>query len=170
MIRAATLADAPAIARVHVQAWNETYRGILPDHALDVMTLEKRVEEWQQSLVQAQSWTFVHEDGGAVDAFTSAYRKSDEPGFDALLSTLYVLRSAQGKGVARQLLRRLARELAANGVHGLWLLTLRDRNPARGFYERLGAVLVREQPAPAILGEGTIDAVYAFPDLRVLRD
>ena len=53
-------------------------------------------------------------------------------------------------------------------MSGMWLLTLRDANPARRFYERIGAQALREQPAPAVLGAGVMDVVYGFADLRVL--
>jgi hypothetical protein len=35
VVRRATLDDAPAIARVHVAAWQRAYRGQMPDAVLD---------------------------------------------------------------------------------------------------------------------------------------
>lgn len=168
MIRVAAEADAPAIASVHIRAWEETYRGKLPDHALDVMTYAKRLSQWSGWLRSPDVRTLVHEGEGGVDAFASVHRTDEEAGYDALLSTLYVLRSAQRSGVARTLLANVASALRANGVSKMWLLTLRDENPARAFYERMGARLLREQPAPPVLGKGVMDVVYAFDDLAVL--
>jgi len=65
-------------------------------------------------------------------------------------------------------LRELSSELLRANVRSMWLLTLRDRNPARAFYERVGAVLLREESAPVSLGEGVMDAVYGFPDVAIL--
>jgi GNAT superfamily N-acetyltransferase len=168
MIRAATLADAEPIARVHVQSWEETYRGKLPDHTLDVRPLPVRIRQWREWLSDDRRFTIVHVRDGRVDAFASAFPSDEEPGYAVLLSTLYVLKQAQRGGVARALLRDLATRLTRNGMNSMWLLTLRDDNPARGFYERVGARFLREQPAPAVLGEGVMDVVYGFPDIATL--
>lgn len=168
MIRLATLADAEAIARVHVQSWEETYRGVLPDATLDARPIAVRIAHWRDWMSRTGRWAFVSETGGGINGFACAFVSDDEPGFDAVLSTLYVLRSAQRQGIARALLRELANELLRANVRSMWLLTLRDRNPARGFYERVGAELLREEPAPPSLGEGLMDAVYGFRDVAIL--
>ena len=168
MIRQATFADAEAIARVHVQSWEETYRGILPDATLDARPVTVRIAHWRDWMSRTGRWTFVSEGDGEINGFACAFRNDEEPGFDAILSTLYVLRSAQHRGVARALLRELAGELLHANVRSMWLLTLRDRNPARAFYERVGAELLREEPAPPSLGEGVMDAVYGFRDVAIL--
>ncbi len=168
MIRPATFADAQAIARVHVQSWEETYRGILPDATLDARPLSVRVAHWRDWLSRTGRWTFVSESNDEVNGFACAFLNHDEAGFDAILSTLYVLRRAQRRGIARALLREVASELLRAKIRSMWLLTLRDRNPARTFYERVGAKLLREEPAPVSLGEGVMDAVYGFRDVAIL--
>lgn len=168
MIRPAIFADAEAIARVHVQSWEETYRGILPDATLDARPLSVRTIHWRDWLTRTGRWTFLSERNGDVTGFACAFRNDDEPGFDAVLSTLYVLRMEQRRGIARALLSDLAAELLSAGIRSMWLLTLRDRNPARAFYERIGAELLREEPAPPSLGEGVMDAVYGFRDVAIL--
>jgi ribosomal protein S18 acetylase RimI-like enzyme len=168
MIRPATFADAPAIARVHVCSWEETYRGILPDTALDTRTLDVRIAHWRDWLSRTRRWTFVSEEHGEVNGFACAFTSDEEPGFDAVLSTLYVLRNAQRRGIARALLRAVASELLRAKLRSMWLITLRDGNPARVFYERVGAELLREAPAPPNLGAGVMDAVYGFRDVAIL--
>ena len=41
LIRPATLEDAPAIARVHVDTWRTTYAGIVPDEHLAKLSYER---------------------------------------------------------------------------------------------------------------------------------
>jgi GNAT superfamily N-acetyltransferase len=168
-VRPAHEGDVDAIACTHVACWDETYRGVLPDVALDRQTVETRRSLWSRLLGDPAQCIFVVEVDSAVVGFASA-NANDEPQspYDAFLDTLYVRTSAQGKGLARRLLSAVAREMLARGFHGMALVTLRDRNAACAFYERMGALLVREQPAPPIIGEGIMDRVYAFPDLRVL--
>ena len=50
----------------------------------------------------------------------------------------------------------------------LFTLGVRSVSDSRAFYERLGAQLLREEPAPAALGAGVMDAVYGFPDVAML--
>jgi GNAT superfamily N-acetyltransferase len=168
-IRPAAPGDADAIAATHVACWEETYRGILPDASLDVQTLERRRTLWANALRAAMQCIFVAEVDGCLVGFASAVPHRDEgPPYDAFLDTLYVRKSAQRGGVARKLLSAIAAEMLRRGHHAMALLTLRDRNAACGFYDRMGAVVLRDQPAPAILGEGTMDRVYGFPNLRAL--
>jgi hypothetical protein len=49
-IRPATLADAAAIAKVHVEAWRETYRGLVPDSVLAGLSVERGVRAWTDML------------------------------------------------------------------------------------------------------------------------
>jgi hypothetical protein len=46
-LRPATPADAAAVAYVHVQAWRETYRGIMPDAVLEGPSVEERARAWR---------------------------------------------------------------------------------------------------------------------------
>jgi len=50
MVRRATPADAAGIARVHVDAWRATYRGIVPDEHLDALSYEGRQGMWSRIL------------------------------------------------------------------------------------------------------------------------
>lgn len=141
LIRAAAPADADAIARVHVQSWRETYRGLIPDNLLDGMTdsaaLERRRAMWS-ALVARPDPVQVAIEGGQVVAFASGGAPQDHPGYDAELHTLYSLRAAQGQGTGRALLRGVAGALRAGGARNLALWVL-DSNPTRNWYVRQGA-------------------------------
>ena len=141
LIRAATPDDAQAIARVHVQSWRETYRGLLPEDFLERMTdgaaLERRRAMWS-TLAARPEPVRVAVRGGEVVAFASGGAPQDHPGYDAEVHTLYCLRAAQGQGTGRALLREVAGELRAGGAGTLALWVL-DTNPTRGWYARQGA-------------------------------
>ncbi|MPY67122.1 GNAT family N-acetyltransferase [Deinococcus sp. SDU3-2] len=140
-VRAATPADAPTLARIHVTSWRETYAGLLPDDFLARMTdevmRERREATWRQTLLQGQEIVVVGEREGAAVAFTSAGPTRDHPDVDAELYTLYALREAQGLGLGRALLVEAARQLHAQGHCSLALWVL-DVNPTRAWYVRQG--------------------------------
>lgn len=78
---------------------------------------------------------------------------------------LYVETRSVRRGIGERLLRAMAWELARGGSSALALRTLR-LNPARGFYERLGARLV---PSGFDLEASELDdLVYGFDDVRAL--
>ncbi len=167
-IRPATPRDADEIARVHVQSWNESFRGIVPDWSIDVHTFESRGVSWRNWLKRARWTTYVAEDRDGIVAFACAYPDTHEPGYDAYLNTLYVLQRAQRHGLASKLLNAIAKALLAQGHTSMWWLTLRE-NPACAFYERIGAKLLRDQPAPEELGPGVMDRLFGLDDLRILN-
>ncbi len=50
-LRLATAADAPTIARVHLDSWRATYRGIVSDSFLQTRTYEQTEDRWREFLV-----------------------------------------------------------------------------------------------------------------------
>ena len=45
-IRNATPEDAPAIAKVNIESWRSTYRGLIADSMLDEMKPEQYINKW----------------------------------------------------------------------------------------------------------------------------
>ncbi|GGN41726.1 N-acetyltransferase [Deinococcus daejeonensis] len=142
LIRAATPADAPSIAAVHVQSWRDTYADLMPADFLARMTspeMQARREAfWTGNIAAGQDAVFVAGDAGQIVAFASAGTPRDHPGFDAELFTLYSLKAAQGAGTGRALLRQAAQAMQARGAASLALWVL-DANPTRHWYARQGA-------------------------------
>ncbi len=138
-IREAVPADIPAIARVHVQSWRETYRGLMPQPVLDNLSVESRETQWTRAFEIATTKVVVADDRGEVVGFASVGKARDE-GFDAELYTLYLLKDYQGRGLGFWLwdaARFFAEDQNARNLV-LWVL---ETNPSRGFYERMGGVL-----------------------------
>ena len=66
IIRTAQIADAEGIAGVHVDAWRETYRGIVPDEILNQLSYERRAQQWKRSIAERHQCLFVAEDAGRI--------------------------------------------------------------------------------------------------------
>ncbi|HVR46650.1 MAG TPA: GNAT family N-acetyltransferase [Candidatus Binatia bacterium] len=165
-IRPATLADAGGIARVHVAAWQDNYRGLIADSIMEVRTIERRQALWLKVLSEAIALVFVADDCRTVAGFVSAIPLTPPmDGFDAYLQAIYLRSESKSQGIGRALVRAVAGALTAKGCSNLVLRTLR-LGDARGFYERLGARLV---PNGFALDAGTFDdVVYAFDELNRL--
>ena len=136
--------DAPAIARIHIDTWRSTYRGIVPDEYLSNLSYERRQQVWESALRDPKTQSvFVAEDdtNGIVGFAASGQARGMGETFDGELYAIYVLQSAQGKGIGRSLVLSAARDLKAHGFRSMLVWVL-EGNPYKRFYERLGGELV----------------------------
>ena len=133
-IRMATAHDAAAIAKVHVESWRTTYKGIVPDDFLAHLSYARREQFWRQVLTEPGSRTIVYvaEDAqGTVIGFASGGpERSGDPVYTGELYAIYLLAQHQGLGIGRQLVMPLAHHLWQGGMGGLLLWVL-AANPAR---------------------------------------
>jgi len=166
-IRKAVVEDASAIATVHVAAWRETYRGIVSDEVLKNLSVQRRTEQWTNSLsdeTHAYHHAFVAELDGQVAGF-SCYGLPQEKGseFDGELFAIYILKAAHKQGLGRMLVQAVVNGLREQGRKSMMVWVLRD-NPARGFYERLGGDYLYEKPIE--IGEKMLmEVAYGWRDL-----
>ena len=166
--------DAEDMARVHVVAWRETYRGLLPDAFLARMSEPGFTRRFQRALTApGDSVTLVGAERHGLVAYAQggASRRSGANlanGGEAEIHTLYVLRQAQGAGLGARLMIEMTRALAAQGATSLMISVLRDNLRARGFYEHLGGEpeAARQEPGPG--GRLLYEVAYRWADIRNL--
>jgi GNAT superfamily N-acetyltransferase len=169
-IRRATADDAAAIARVRVDAWRATYRGIVPDAYLDTMDVEASTQMWTRVLTSASETAsvFVAEEDDRIVGFAAANRlKEPKHGFNAELSAIYLRRDCQRTGIGRRLVRSVAEAQRENGADGLIVWVIAGNKGARRFYEALGGTLLVEQEFEWD-GVPLTEAGYGFRDLDAL--
>ena len=171
-LRRADPADAAGITRAHIASWKTTYAGFLPPEVVAQRTRwDERLAAWEQRLNDDRS-TFVVEDDGGIFGFACAGQMPQHPqdrdpfpGYDAYLRSLYLTAGRQRQGLGRALLAAVAEDLVARGHRRMALHVLGD-NPARGFYERLGAVHLRDEPR--ISGQTWTTSLYGFEEIGLL--
>jgi ribosomal protein S18 acetylase RimI-like enzyme len=142
-IRAAKIEDVPGIARVHVDSWRTTYKGIMPDELLDNLTYERRERQWAQVLsgtnTDAPQCVFVVEgDGGQIVGFAHALMRASLPDYDSELLTIYLLAENQGVGIGKQLFEAVTARLREFGAKNMLLWVATENLPSVRFYERRG--------------------------------
>jgi hypothetical protein len=59
IVREANIRDVGAIARVHVNTWRTTYRGIIPEDYLANLSYEKPEKSWVQILKNGDWFIYV---------------------------------------------------------------------------------------------------------------
>jgi ribosomal protein S18 acetylase RimI-like enzyme len=137
-IRDAHEDDVPALAKLHVETFNETHRGGRPGGP----TYELRERQWREAF-QAQdgSWFcfLVENDRGELVGFAKGKpHDGGLPGFAGELNKIYVLQRYHRQGIGRLLLCNVARRFLERGVTSM-LLFGEATNPSNGFYEAFGA-------------------------------
>jgi len=155
-IREARLADASAIARVHIDAWHETYQGIIPDSYLAQLSYAKRTEQWEQTLVDQRVYVAVS--GEEIVGFAQG-GPSRTDAREGELYAIYVLRASQGQGLGKALFQRITDDLAE--YETMQVSVLRD-NPACQFYERFGGQVIEESMIERG-GVELVQRVYRMP-------
>jgi ribosomal protein S18 acetylase RimI-like enzyme len=144
-IRPARIEDARDIAHVQVESWKTTYAGIVPDAFLASLSVDVRTERWKEQLNSGTTFMLVAEDSTGVFGFASGGKSRETfDGYDAELYAIYLLEQKQRQGVGRCLVQKLAEALRANGFQNMMVWVL-GKNPAVGFYKRLGASRIGEK-------------------------
>jgi GNAT superfamily N-acetyltransferase len=167
-IRQARPEDAHRIAWVHLESWKTTYPGIIPQAYIDGLKVEDGEARWKDRLTQDDGpIVLVAEDEAGIFGFAAGGAiMHPVDGFDGELGAVYLLASHQKRGAGAALVRRIASALENRGFRNMvvWVLQL---NPARGFYERMGGVLVGEQGIE-IGGVTLPEVAYGWKNLRSL--
>lgn len=168
-------ADAPDLARMHVESWRESYPGLVPEAMLAALSVEARTAAWRRILAEPgqAAGVFVAALDGRIVGFGSYGAQRAEAlrarGYAGEISALYVLKAFQRRGLGARLLFRMAFRLEVSGLQAASLWVLRDNLPARRFYERCGGELLGERED--VRPQGALHEVaYGWPAVaRLLR-
>lgn len=154
---------------MQVASWRTTYKGIVPASYLDAMTVEDHAGRWARLLARPGNLdtTFVVEERGHVVGFAmgGAEREGDRR-YRGELYAIYLLKEAQGRGHGRALVEAVSGALLKQGFPSMLVWVLRDNFAARGFYERLGGVYLREHDLDFGAGFTLLEVSYGWPKLR----
>jgi len=159
-IRDASAADVPALAKLHVQTFNETHRG---GHS-GGPSYELRERQWREVFADTDTFSFsfvVEDDEGELVGFArGTLHDGGVPGFAGELNKIYVLRRFHRQGLGRLLLCNVGRRFLLEGVTSM-LLFGEATNPSNGFYEIFGAERL-------YAATGEFHGGYGWRDLQTL--
>lgn len=139
-IRQASKNDVRGIAKVHVDSWRTTYKGLFAQSMLDHLTYEKREELWRKNLDREENIQYVaEEDNGNIIGFADGSVRTKENKIGDLTS-IYLLQEYQGLGVGKELLKRVFADLKEQDCQRIYVEVL-EGNKASTFYEACGGQL-----------------------------
>jgi ribosomal protein S18 acetylase RimI-like enzyme len=144
-VRRAQPEDAAAIARVQVDTWRSTYRGIVPDSYLDGLSYQTSQENWERGVSDPEHRTTVFvaddESAGVVGFAACGAARDTGWGFAGELYAIYLNRNMQRKGMGRSMVLSVAQDLKSRGFDSMLVWVLED-NPYKRFYESIGGRLL----------------------------
>ena len=166
-VRDLTTADADAVGEIWTSARTVAYAGIVSDEIArrPAEKLSDQIRSWP---ADPRRVALIALDGDESIGFVVAGPpEHDGVTGDAEISLIYVLPSAQGRGVGRLLMCQALQRLRANGMRSLFLWALRDNRSGAAFYEGLGASVLREVWSES---NQTFLVAYGWGDLDALME
>ena len=140
VIRAATLADADAIAVLHVRTGRHAFADYLGQAYVDGWDPIAQAERWREGPLSAEDGrVLVAEEDGHILGFASHGLNRDDLGSD--VGELYVLSvdiDSWGRGLGTALVRETEARLHATGFTSAILWAFTDYDRTRRFYEHRG--------------------------------
>ncbi len=170
MIRPATAADAEAIGQVHVQAWRESYAGIVPPAVLAGLDPAERAAMWRRIIAEGEIVRLAHDPDGTLLGFANAgpQREPDVLPFPGEIYAIYLLAAAKRRGLGRALMRAAASALLDRNLPAASLWVLDGNSTAHAFYAALGGRVVHRRAFPPPREWDGTETAFAWDDLARL--
>lgn len=146
IIRKMNKEDCLAVCHVVTVAWNETYKGIVPDSELEKLYAneEERTEKWLNVFDREDAKTLVLEIDGEVVGFShyDAANQDKFPGYGEIRA-LYIISRYHKYGFGRKLVDESKKEIKGLGFNKMIICCLKG-NPSNEFYKHIGGKFIRE--------------------------
>lgn len=146
-LRKATEDDLPIIRSIAEATWPVAYGAILSPSQLSYMLSTLFSDErLSRDMVESKQTFLILNESGTPFGF-AAYGPWDQAARVVKLHKLYILPSAQGRGYGIQLLHAVIEHSCREHFTKL-ILNVNRHNKAKGFYERIGFCVEREEDIP----------------------
>jgi GNAT superfamily N-acetyltransferase len=164
--REATVSDCLAVAKVHVQSWQESFKGIVPQTFLDQMSVEKRARAFEAGFSADSYKMYVAEVSGRGVVGFADFGAPREPigAYEGELYAIYLVPEFQRKGIGERLFNLGVDFFHGGGKDSMYLLAL-EVSPYRLFYEKMGGQVTGKKQVE-IEGVWYDELVYGWNNLR----
>lgn len=169
LIRKACASDLKGIAKVRVDTWRTTYRGLIPEQILRRLSYAKSAKLFAPLLKRPDIFTHVAEDetGKILGFVCGGAERGGNFDYKGEVYAIYILDEYQKKGIGRLLMRAAALSLKNRGFESMLLWTAAG-NQHRSFYEALGGTVL-ENKRFIIEGVNMELVSYGWSDMIILQ-
>lgn len=147
IIRKKERKDCADVAHVVTVAWNETYKGIVPDDFLEGLYLneEERAINSYNNFDENDNHQYVLEVDGKVIGFVNV-GSTDEKEYDNCgeLHAIYIINGYKDNGYGNKLIKVGIEELKKMGYNKMIIGCL-EGNPSNEFYKHIGGEFIKKR-------------------------
>jgi len=144
VIRKKERKDCDGIARVVTTAWNETYKGIVPDEFLDNLreNEEERIKNSYSKFDENNNHQYVLEIDNQIVGFVNVGSTDEEIPNCGEIHAVYIINGYKGHGYGKKLVEAGIKELKDMGYDKMVIGCLQG-NKSNDFYKHLGGKLIK---------------------------
>ncbi len=144
IIRKKERKDCDGIARVVTTAWNETYKGIVPDEFLDNLkeNEEERIKNSYSKFDENNNHQYVLEIDNQIVGYVNVGSTDEEIPNCGEIHTVYIINGYKGHGYGKKLVEAGIKELKDMGYDKMVIGCLQG-NKSNDFYKHLGGKLIK---------------------------
>ncbi|WP_225744033.1 GNAT family N-acetyltransferase [Marinilactibacillus sp. Marseille-P9653] len=166
-IRKTRAEDAAQIAKVQVDSWKTTYKGIVPDDFLNKMNYDFYTDRFQTYFIENSPISYVAIDDsnqiagyitGGQNRLIDTYRD-----YDCEIHAIYILEGYQGNQLGKKLVSHLMDDLLRLN-HKKMLVQVLAANKAVKFYEKLGGKYLDSKQL-SISGKNLEESILGWDDI-----
>jgi GNAT superfamily N-acetyltransferase len=158
------------MAEIYVASWRDAYPTLLPAATLMGMSADRWARQFAWTIARGREIVLVAEDTESNIIGLATGGRASDPGLrirsaraEGEIFALYVAAECMGAGAGAGLLRGMLQRLSERGCSNAIAWMLRG-NPARFFYEHLGARLIANKQERRFGIHIDLEA-YGWPDL-----
>jgi GNAT superfamily N-acetyltransferase len=145
-VRYSRFEDMKEIAKIKVDGWKTTYKGIIADEYLDSLDYSLNQKELESSFDEGFSCVYENENNQILGFCRFGERQNLELEgyieYDSELGAIYVEPSYIGQGIGKELFKFVTSELKKVGKSKMILWVLEDNKYSIEFYIKMGGKLV----------------------------
>jgi ribosomal protein S18 acetylase RimI-like enzyme len=148
-IRPARLEDVPELARIQVDTWRSTYKGLIDQNYLDSLSYSDKEQNLAKgiSLNYPTTVRLVALLDNVIAGFVIAgSKRGDDWPHTSEMYALYVAENVQGLGAGSALYKEAAEWLRHAGHSGMIIRVLKGNDKSIKFYGSRGARLIGDEP------------------------
>lgn len=166
--RLATVADAPAIAELHLASWRSAYREFLRPGILEALEENTHATEWQRRVGLPRIRIDLEERDGGLVAFCAHGPTGDQDaahdGSIWEIKNLHVRPDLKRTGSGGRLFDMAVAHGRAVGAGALTLWVVEGNSSARSFYQKKGMATDGGRTTHILGADGTLPVVrYRLP-------
>lgn len=140
-IRLNTIEDQTAIAKIKIDSWKYTYKGIIDEEYLSSLNYQEQTDKYIASFAEYKKSVLIaeHQKTKEIVGYSCFSTEPNEYAESELIS-IYLNPKHLRKGIGSCLLRETIKELKKYNKKNMILWCLKDNTKAIKFYEKMGGI------------------------------